>query len=163
MRIDGRTPVVDQLDLGFGDEPDPAPAWRDDPTPIPRRAPARRGGLDVHEGTGPFERPERVLAHTDDPETSHDAAASNPLGKNSNRRACLEAHEQASRFTPPGLTDDEIAAITRLDLIEARRRCSDLRSLGFLAWTKPLDYRRTDLGQQARVSVITPAGREALR
>lgn len=109
-----------------------------------------------------FDVPPSVLAHADDVETSHEAAAAHPGERASHRRACLVQHEI---FSGSGLIDDEVATFTGFDLIEARRRCSDLRNLGLIEWLmvngKPLT-RVTDYGRPARVSVITPAGRKAL-
>lgn len=99
----------------------------------------------------------RTLAHTDDPGTSHDAAARNRAGRATHRRACLEAH---GRFPFSGLIDDEAASLTGLEIIEARRRCTDLRNAGLLQFA-PIT-RTSNMGRQATVSVITRAGREAL-
>lgn len=115
----------------------------------------------------------RTLAHTDDVVTSHAAAAQNRAGKASNRRACLETHNRVREHEPIGLTDDEVAERTGLELIEARRRCSDLRRLGLIEWLmapilvgpSPLSApltRKTALGRKSAVSVITQAGLEAL-
>lgn len=100
----------------------------------------------------------RTLAHTRDPGTSHDAAARNRAGKATHRRACLEAHFRQDASS--GLIDDEVASLTGLDLIEARRRCTDLRNAGLLEFTRIT--RTSNMGRQATVSIITHAGREAL-
>lgn len=112
-----------------------------------------------------------VPAHTDDVPTSHAAAAQNRAGKASNRRACLVVHGEHAQA---GLIDDEVASLTGLELIEARRRCSDLRRLGLIDWlmapilvgpsalSAPLT-RTSNLGHKSAVSVITAAGMEALR
>lgn len=114
-------------------------------------------------------RPARELAHAGDPGTAREAAGSNALGKNTNRRVCLEKHAAAIA----GLSDDECAARTGLELIEARRRCSDLRTLGLIEWMV-MDHgteekpdvkavrRPTALGKESTVSRITDAGRAAL-
>lgn len=103
-------------------------------------------------------RPAHTLAHSRDPETSHDAAARNAGGKASNRRACLLAHV---RHFQTGLIDDEVASLTRLDIIEARRRCTDLRNAGLLRFVVGLT-RTSNMGRQATVSMITLAGWEAV-
>jgi hypothetical protein len=102
--------------------------------------------------------PPRKLAHTHDPDTSHAAAALNAGGKASNRRECLLVHV---RHFQTGLIDDEVASLTGLDLIEARRRCSDLRNAGLLRFVIGLT-RTSNWGRQATVSMITPAGWEAI-
>jgi hypothetical protein len=104
-----------------------------------------------------FEVPARKLAHTDDPPTARDAAERNRLGKASNRRACLQQHRVFGRT---GLIDDEVASLTGLSIIEARRRCTDLRNAGLIRFME--GTRTSDMGRQATISVITTAGREAL-
>jgi hypothetical protein len=105
----------------------------------------------------------RVLARATDVETSHAAAAANRGLKASHRRDCLVQHD---RFGRTGLIDDEVSVFTGLSEHETGRRCSDLRRLGLIEWLevdgKPVT-RMTRLERQARVSIITPAGREALR
>lgn len=103
------------------------------------------------------EWPPRILAHARDPRTSHDAAAGNAGGKASNRRACLTAHRVHQET---GLIDDEVSSLTGLELIEARRRCTDLRNSGLLRFTETT--RTSNMGRQATVSVITRDGIEAL-
>jgi hypothetical protein len=70
------------------------------------------------------------LAHRADPPSAH--AAAQLRGKETHRRACLAAH----LADPSGLTDDEVAQRTGIELHEARRRCSDLRNLGLIAWQR---------------------------
>lgn len=105
-----------------------------------------------------FDTPARILAHSHDPDTSRGAAARNAGGKASNRRLCLDAH--AIVQSGLGLTDDEVADLTQLKLHEARRRCTDLRNAGLLVFTDRT--RESSMGRQSTVSVLTPAGREAL-
>lgn len=105
-----------------------------------------------------LDRQSHALAHSHDPQTSRDAAARNASGKASNRRLCLDAHAIVQQGT--GLTDDEVADLTRIELHEARRRCTDLRNAGLLVFTDRT--RESSMGRQSTVSVLTPAGREAL-
>lgn len=104
-----------------------------------------------------FEVPAVKLAHTDDPPTARDAAERNRIGKATHRRACLAMHAQ---FATTGLIDDEVSSLTGLSIIEARRRCTDLRNSGLIKFTP--HTRTSDMGRAATISMITPAGREAL-
>jgi hypothetical protein len=99
---------------------------------------------------------------TSDVETSHEAAATD---KRAIRFKCLGLYYDAGTA---GLVDDDLAKLAGYpDGHESyRRRGSDLRALGWTQWLmtgeshgeKPLK-RRTSLGANARVSVITPLGR----
>lgn len=121
-------------------------------------------------GRGPMV-PASHLSHARDPDSSRLAAASS-LPKVTNRRLCLLAHA-SQPWDYDGLTDDEVAKITTIELHEARRRCSDLRNLGLLAWLyTPGDphvltgvpvivTRKNAGGHKSSVSVITNAGRKA--
>lgn len=107
-------------------------------------------------------RESRKLAHRADPETAKTAAAEGALRKNTHRLLCLLAH---SRYPTSGLTDDECSAEAGLELHEARRRCSDLRNLGLIAFVRFGDRhetRKTASGRSATVSSITAYGTEAL-
>lgn len=113
-----------------------------------------------------LERPARALAHSGDVETSKQAAADSADRKSSHRRVALLLH--ASHRSGGGLSDGEVSARSGgvLDLIEARRRCSDLRALGLIEWRiggngKPV-LGQTKAGKACRVSVITPRGLAAL-
>jgi hypothetical protein len=100
--------------------------------------------------------PPRKLAHTRDPDTSHEAARLGSAKKASGRSACLRAHAT----NPAGLTDDEVAGLTAIELHEARRRCTDLRNAGLIEF---LDSSRpSGSGRRATVSAITADGWEAL-
>ena len=111
----------------------------------------------LHEGRWDTNRellvPPRTLVHTDDIATSHDAAAANQEVKGAHRRLCLEAH----RADPDGLTDQDVSDITGLELIEARRRCSDLRNLGLIRWLRDDEGRvltmPTRLGRRGGICV----------
>lgn len=112
-----------------------------------------------------FDRDPRVLAHNGDVPASVIAATADRLSKSTNRRACFQAHEQRDRQadTQPGLIDDEVATLTGLELVEARRRCSDLRSLGLIEWLVEDGRkvtRRSNHGRPATVCVLTPYGRQ---
>lgn len=113
----------------------------------------------------PFDRPARTLARTVDVETSHAAAAANPDGKRSQRALALAIHAEH----PDGLIDDEVSALSGgvMDTHAGTRRCLDLRNLGLLTWLVGDDdepvLRKTRSNRNARVSVLTPAGREALK
>lgn len=113
-----------------------------------------------------FDRDPRTLAHTNDVPASRIAAECDRLAKSSHRRACFQAHvnrEHVVAALPPGMIDDEVAAATGLELVEARRRCSDLRALGLIEWlveggvkvTRSSNHRRP-----ATVCVLTPYGRQ---
>jgi ribosomal protein L34 len=106
-------------------------------------------------------------ARNSDPETSHEAAAPTP-SKEALRYTCLALYAAA----PEGLVDDDLARLAgHPEGHESyRRRGSDLRALKWTEWLieyQPGDLgtpvrRRTHLGATARVSVITPKGRDVL-
>jgi hypothetical protein len=102
-----------------------------------------------------FDEPPGPHAHAGDPWTSH--AAAKPPRAGSQAYKLLVAYGWA----PAGLTDDEAAARARLGGYP-RRRCSDLRRLGFIAWdgstTRPSSY-----GKEQMVCRITETGRAALK
>jgi hypothetical protein len=114
----------------------------------------------------------RKLARSGDVATAK--AGATLRGKDTHRRACLAAHAEAhdnyvAAGGPPytsGLIDDEVAALTGLDLQEARRRCVDLRNLGLLEWKRDdlgrIETRTNPAGNASSVSRLTPAGRTAL-
>lgn len=111
-------------------------------------------------------REARKLSHRADPETAKQAAAAGALRKNTHRRLCLHYHAEKAQFHG-GLTDDEVSEYTGLELHEARRRCSDLRNLGLIAWVVLPDGRRVSrpsrMGGRSTASLITPLGVEVLR
>jgi hypothetical protein len=103
-------------------------------------------GLDPHE-----------LAHRDDPRTSTEAAAANAVRRGSQRRLLLAAFASAEG----GLTYDEAGAAAGVGGYNERRRCSELRQLGLIAWhgtTRP-----GASGSSAMVCTITLAGMVALQ
>jgi uncharacterized protein (DUF1684 family) len=104
----------------------------------------------------------RKLARTGDVATAK--AGATLRGKDTHRRACLTAHARPDATS--GLIDDEVAALTGLDLQEARRRCVDLRNLGLLEWKRDdlgrIETRTNPAGNASSVSRLTPAGRTAL-
>lgn len=100
--------------------------------------------------------PPRSLAHTHDPDSSMEAARLGSAKKRSGRRACLQMHS----INPSGLIDDEVSALTGIELHETRRRCTDLRNAGlieFLSVSRP-----SSSGRRSTVSAITADGWEAL-
>lgn len=104
----------------------------------------------------------KTLVHADDPHTSVLAAVGHPGLKSGNRVKVLRTHAMLDK----GATDDEIAGVAGLTVIEARRRSSDLRNLEYLAWVEDDEGKRVTrlslMGSPATVSKITAKGREAL-
>lgn len=98
------------------------------------------------------------LRHAHDPHTSHEAAAANPTRKATHRALVLRAFAD---WPHSGLTGDEVAAETGLEVHEARRRVSDLRDLGLVEFWEVDGKRQTRAsaaGVQSTVSRITQTG-----
>ena len=95
------------------------------------------------------------LSRTNDPVTSHKAAALGKVKRGSER------HRLLSVFAHHGpLTDDEASQIAGVEYYEGRRRCVDLRRFRLIV---PTGEKRTSLfGNRAMVSAITPDGHAAL-
>lgn len=102
--------------------------------------------------------PPAHLARRSDVETSHAAAEHAPETRETQRSSIMALH----REHPEGLTDDEVAVLLGDDVW---RRCSDLRTLGLLAWklvqhpTGPTGIlipatRMARSGRQGRVSIV---------
>lgn len=101
--------------------------------------------------------PAHILAHAHDPDTSRMAARRGSALKASGRHSCLRAHA----LHPAGLTDDEVSALTGIEIHETRRRCTDLRNAGLIEFLARVT-RKNAQGNQCTVSAITPTGLEAL-
>lgn len=102
-------------------------------------------------------------AHRDDIETSHYAAATNTTSE-THQRMILRDHRAAELDEPRyrGFTDEESGQRTGLETVEARRRCNNLRNLGYLMFT---DETRPGIRYPTKpnqVSIITDTGRKAL-
>lgn len=108
----------------------------------------------------------RPNARRTDPGTSHAAGRANPTGRASNTRMILAAFRD---YGVRGATDAEAAE--RAGIMRPGvcwwHRASDLRAAGLIEWRTNPDGTRYTMpghnGVEVGVSVITQAGRDALR
>jgi hypothetical protein len=102
-------------------------------------------------------------AHRDDIETSHYAAETNTTSQ-THQLMILRAHADALRGEPGyrGFTDEESGIRTGLETVEARRRCNNLRNMGYLMFTEETRPGVQYPTKPNQVSIITAAGQLAL-
>lgn len=101
--------------------------------------------LDLFEGPG--------AARADDPDTSWLAAMSRLDGKTTDRRLVLLVHDA----NPDGITDFELALITKRQQTSVGKRRGELRDVGLIEATE--ERRDSPSGSSAIVWRITALGR----
>jgi hypothetical protein len=96
------------------------------------------------------------VARTTDPGTSHQAAKAVRVHAASQKARLLRAYADE----PNGMTDEEAAAATGLGDSGYWKRCSELRSMGWIARTGHTRVGKTGMAQE--VCAITESGRVVL-
>ena len=108
--------------------------------------------------------PLRHINHTNDPETSYLAAIATIPARGTQRYEFLKEY---SFHQTQGLTGEEASNICGYIKAEGRKRCSELKAMGYLQerWTEDCELmkRPGETGKLAEVLFITPAGLDALR
>ncbi len=99
--------------------------------------------------------------HSDGPDTSREAAETNTTS-GTHQDTLLAAFRDVLNSPEPDYTDEEAGRATDIDTTEARRRCNNLRNLGYIEFTG--DYRMgiRYAHKRQNVSRITHAGLDAL-
>lgn len=104
-------------------------------------------------------------AHHDDIDTSHEAAATNTTHE-THQRMILAAHFTAAHDRAPalydGYTDEEVGRETGLPTVEARRRCNNLRNMGYLEFNGETHPGLEFPTKRNGVSILTHAGLDAI-